>query len=66
MEEWTSVPIGSPRDSMKPLGSHPTTERTNRRLEQEFRMNLKMGVFAGLGKRPGRSVRVCVGQGTDV
>jgi hypothetical protein len=34
-----------------PIGSHPTTEWANRRQEQEFRMALKMGSFAGLGKR---------------
>jgi hypothetical protein len=36
MEEWTSVPIGSAWDRMKPLGSHTTTERTNSRQEQEL------------------------------
>jgi hypothetical protein len=54
MEKWASVPIYSPWDSMKSLGSHMTTERTNRREEQEFRMALKRGGFAGVGKRPGR------------
>jgi hypothetical protein len=37
MEGWTSVPIGSPWDRMKPLDIHTATERTNRRQEQEFR-----------------------------
>jgi hypothetical protein len=45
MKEWTSVPIGSPWDRMKQLGSHTTTERTNRRQEQEFRAALKTGDF---------------------
>jgi hypothetical protein len=68
MEEWSSVPIGLLWDRMKLLGSHKTTEQTNRRQEQEFRMALKKGSFAGLGKRQGKSVRVCwcVGQGTNV
>jgi hypothetical protein len=55
IEEWTSVPIGSPWDRMKPLCCHAPTEQTNRRQEQEFMMALKRGCFAGLGK----SVRVC-------
>jgi D-alanyl-D-alanine dipeptidase len=50
MEEWTSVPIGSPWDRMKPLGSHTTSEQTNRRQEQEFKKAMKGGGFAGLGK----------------
>jgi hypothetical protein len=48
MEEWESVPVGSPWDGMKPLGSHKTTERTNRRPEQEFMMALKRSSFAGI------------------
>jgi hypothetical protein len=36
MEEWNSIPIVSLWDRMKPLGSHMTTEQTNRRQEQEF------------------------------
>jgi hypothetical protein len=47
MEECTSVPIGCPWDTMKPLGSHMTIERTNRRQEQQFRMTLKRGSFTG-------------------
>jgi hypothetical protein len=50
IEEWTSVPIGSPWERMKPLGLHTTTERTIRRQEREFRMVLKTGDFSGLGK----------------
>jgi hypothetical protein len=46
-------------DRKKPLVSHTTTERTNRRKEQEFRMALKRGAFAGLGRRLGEDVRVC-------
>jgi hypothetical protein len=38
MEEWTSVPIGSPWDKMKQLGSHMTAEQTNRKQEQEFNL----------------------------
>jgi hypothetical protein len=37
MEEEASVPIGSPWGRMKPLGSHPTTGRTNRRQGQSIR-----------------------------
>jgi hypothetical protein len=59
-EEWNSIPIGSSWDRMKPLGSHTTTDRTNRRQEQEFRKAPKTGGFAGLGKRRGEEVlRVC-------
>jgi hypothetical protein len=36
MEDWTLAPIGSLWDTMKLLGSHTTTERTNRRQEHEF------------------------------
>jgi hypothetical protein len=54
MKEWISVPIGSPWDRMKPMGSHTITERTNRRQEQEFRMGLKEGGFIGLGRRQGK------------
>jgi hypothetical protein len=43
MEELTSGPIGSLWDRMKPLGSHRTTERTNRRKEQESMIALKRG-----------------------
>jgi hypothetical protein len=57
MEESTSFPIGLPWDRMKPLGSHMTTERTNRR--QGVYKALKGGVSAGLGKRQGENVRVC-------
>jgi hypothetical protein len=59
MEEWASVPIGLPWHRMKLLGSHMTTERTSRGPKQEFMMALKRGSFAGLGKRLGKSVRVC-------
>jgi hypothetical protein len=51
MEEWASVPTGSQWDRMKPLGSHMTSERTNRRPEWEFMTALKRGSFAGLGIR---------------
>jgi hypothetical protein len=40
MEEWASAPTDLPWNRMKPLGYHATTERTNRRQEQEFRMAL--------------------------
>jgi hypothetical protein len=50
MEEWTSFPIGSQWDKMEPFHSHTTTERTNRRQEEEFRMAKKRDGFAGLGK----------------
>jgi hypothetical protein len=53
---WTSVPTGSPWDRMKPLESHTTTERTNRRQEQEFRMALKRGSFAALGQGQRKNV----------
>jgi hypothetical protein len=60
MKKWTSVPTGSHKwDGMKPLGSHTTTERIRRRQAQEFRMALKRGCFAGLGKRQRKSARVC-------
>jgi hypothetical protein len=59
MEEWTSVPSGSPWDRKKPQSTHMTTERTNRRQEQEFRMALKRGGFAGPGRRQGEYVKVC-------
>jgi hypothetical protein len=36
MKEWNSVPIGSPWDRMKPLGSHTTAERSNGWQTQEF------------------------------
>jgi hypothetical protein len=42
---------------MKLLSSHMTTEQTNRRQEQKFRMALKRGGFVGLGKRQGKSVK---------
>jgi hypothetical protein len=48
--EWTSFPVGSLWDRMKPLGSLMTTERTNRRQEQEFMSALRRGDFTGLGK----------------
>jgi hypothetical protein len=51
MEEWTFVPIGSPWDRMKSLGSHMTTERTNRRQEQEFVMALRRGRFCWTRKK---------------
>jgi hypothetical protein len=54
MEEWTSVPFGSPWNTTKLQGSHMTTEQTNRRQEQEFRLVLKRGGFADLGKRQGK------------
>jgi hypothetical protein len=59
IKEWISVSIGSPLDRMKLLGSHTTTERTSRKQEQEFRMAQKRGGLAGLGKRQGKSVRLC-------
>jgi hypothetical protein len=65
MEEWTSVPIGSPWGRKKPLDSHTATERTNRRQVEEFRMALKSGGFSGLGKRQGKGVKV-LWAGTDV
>jgi hypothetical protein len=43
LDEWISVPIGSPWDGMKQLGSHTTTERTSKTQEQEFMMVLKRG-----------------------
>jgi hypothetical protein len=51
MEKWTSVPFGSPRNTMKLLGCHMTSERTNRRQEEEFRMALKRDCFADQRKR---------------
>jgi hypothetical protein len=36
MEEWNAVPIVSPWDGMTPVGSHMTTEGTDRRQGQEF------------------------------
>jgi hypothetical protein len=65
MEEWTSVPFGSLWDRKKPLGSHTTTERTNRRQEQELRMALKRGGFADLRNRKGKIIKV-LWAGTDV
>jgi hypothetical protein len=59
LEEWTSVPIGSPRDRMKQLGSHTTAEQTNKKQEQEFGTALKRNSFTGLGEREGKNVRVC-------
>jgi hypothetical protein len=55
MEGWTSVPIGSPvvQDETF-LGSHTTTNRTNRRQVQEFRMALKRGSLAGFGRTQGK------------
>jgi hypothetical protein len=52
MEEQNSV-LGGSRVRQKPptlIGSHTTTERTNRRKEQDIRMALERGGFAGLGK----------------
>jgi hypothetical protein len=46
---------------MKPpalIGSDTITEQINRRQEQDIRMALKGGGFAGLGKDRGRVVRV--------
>jgi hypothetical protein len=55
MEEWTAIPINLLWDRTKLLGSHMTTEWTNRRQEHEF-VGLWKGVyFAGLGK----NIRVC-------
>jgi hypothetical protein len=54
MEEWTSVPIGSPWDRIKQLSSYTITKRTNRRQAQEFRMVLKRGGSAGLRKKRGK------------
>lgn len=45
MEDWISVPNALPWNKMKPLGYHATTERTNRRQEQEFWMALKRAVL---------------------
>jgi hypothetical protein len=50
VKKWSSVPIGSPWDRMKPLGPHTIIQRTEKRQEQEFRMAQKRGGFAGLGK----------------
>jgi hypothetical protein len=36
---------------MKPLDSHTTSQRANRRQVEEFRMALKRGEFAGLGEK---------------
>jgi hypothetical protein len=44
---------------MKLLGSHTTTEGTNRRQEQEILMTLKRDSFASLGKIQGKYVKVC-------
>jgi hypothetical protein len=57
MEEWASVPIGLPWDKMKLLGSHVTTERTDKTRTGVYN-TLKRGVLAGLGKTRGKSVRV--------
>jgi hypothetical protein len=38
-----------------------TTKRTNRREEQEFRMGLKRGSFAGLGKKTGEKCKEVLG-----
>jgi hypothetical protein len=65
MEEWISIPIGWPWKRMKLLGSHTTTERPNRRQEQEFWLALKRGGFAGLVRRQGKYVRSVKRQGTD-
>jgi hypothetical protein len=51
IEEWTSIPTDSPWGRMEPLGSHMTTEGTNRRQEQKFRMALKRVGFTDLGTR---------------
>jgi hypothetical protein len=47
---------------MKLLGSHTTTERTNRRQEEEFRMALNIGHFAGLGKKTGKRCNGVLGR----
>jgi hypothetical protein len=47
-EERASVKIGPSWERMKWLDSQMTTERTNRRQEQEFRMALKGGGFVGI------------------
>jgi hypothetical protein len=44
---------------MKPLGSHTTTERSNRKQRRSVLTAMKRGRFAGLGKRQGISVRLC-------
>jgi hypothetical protein len=48
MEECNSFLTYLVWDKIKPVGSHTTT---NRRQEQEFRMTLKRGGFAGLLKK---------------
>jgi hypothetical protein len=48
---------------MKPLGSHMTTKRTNRRQEQEFRMALKRGSFAGPGRKTREKCKGVLGRG---
>jgi hypothetical protein len=50
MEKLALIPNASPRDGIKPLDSHTTTERTSRRQKQEFRILWKTDGFAGLGK----------------
>jgi hypothetical protein len=65
MEEWTCFPTGWSWKRMKSLGSHTTTERTNRRQEQDFRMALKRGGFAAVGRRQENRKGV-FGQGNEV
>jgi hypothetical protein len=63
IEKRTSVPNGSPWERMKLLGSHMTTERTNRRQEQEYMMTLKRGSFFWSTKT---MEKVCVAQRTNL
>jgi hypothetical protein len=49
VEEKNSVPIGSKWERTNQLGSHTTTERTNRR--KGVNEALKRGILAGLRKQ---------------
>jgi hypothetical protein len=51
VEGWNSVLSCLLWDKIKPVGSHTTTKGTNRRQDQEFRMALRRGGFAGLLKK---------------
>jgi hypothetical protein len=54
--------LAGPWDRLEQLGSHPTTERTSRRKEQEFNLALKRGGFAGLGKRQEKKCKGVLGR----
>jgi hypothetical protein len=59
MEECTAVPISSPAEENETVRLSQDHRETNRRQTQKFMVALIGSGFAGLGRRQGKSVRVC-------